>query len=98
MNIPEFEEIIEPNDQTEARREHLDKLRSIVGNVYPNKFDRSNITGDIDTISRIVDFAEFKKHIPALAEGERPGPDIKESANAALKEFGSANSSVLWQN
>ena len=45
MSIPEFNEIIEPNDQTEARKEHLKKLRELVGHVYPNKFDRTNITG-----------------------------------------------------
>ncbi|NJM53543.1 MAG: hypothetical protein HC846_09245 [Blastocatellia bacterium] len=53
MSIPEFDEIIEPNDQTEARREHLEKLSEIVGNVYPNKFDRTNITGAEDTIQTL---------------------------------------------
>ena len=40
-NIPQFEEIVEPNDQTEARSEHLEKLRELIGNTYPNKFERS---------------------------------------------------------
>ena len=34
LSIP----FIEDNDQISARREHLDALRELVGNVYPNKF------------------------------------------------------------
>jgi hypothetical protein len=45
MTIPEFNDIIEQNDQTAARREHLEKLRELIGNCYPNKFDRSAISG-----------------------------------------------------
>ena len=89
MHIPPFDEIIEPNDQTRARAEHLDKLRELVGNVYPNQFERSRITGDEDTISRIVEFSGIVRHIPQLAEGERPSQEVKDAANAALKEFGS---------
>ncbi len=95
MSIPEFNEIIESNDQTEARREHLEKLRELVGNVYPNKFERSNITGTEDTISNILTFApvaaivkEIKEHISTLNEGEKPAPELKEKLNATLKEFG----------
>ncbi|MGI8640386.1 MAG: lysine--tRNA ligase [Pyrinomonadaceae bacterium] len=89
MNIPEFNEIIEPNDQTEARREHLEKLREIVGNVYPNKFERSNITGAEDTITRVVAFAApiKDKHIPHLAENERPTDEQREAANAELNQL-----------
>ena len=36
---------MEDNDQTRARREHLDGIRNIVGNVYPNKFERSRESG-----------------------------------------------------
>jgi len=89
MSIPEFTEIIEPNDQTEARREHLEKLRALVGNVYPNKFDRSRVTGEEDTITRLVSFDEITKRIPQLAEGERPEKEIKDAINAELKELGS---------
>ena len=88
MHIPQFDEIIEPNDQTRARQEHLQKLRDLVGNVYPNRFERSRITGDEDTISRLVNFDEIVKHIPQLAEGERPSQEVKEAANAELKKFG----------
>ena len=89
MHIPQFDEIIEPNDQTRARQEHLDKLRELVGNVYPNRFERSRITGDEDTISRIAASDDIVKHIPMLAEGERPSQEIKDAANAELKKFGS---------
>src|SRR5688572_13894558 len=53
MPIP----FIEDNDQTAARREHLEALRELVGNVYPNKFERSRIVdaGKEDTITAIVE-------------------------------------------
>ena len=38
MTVP----FIEENDQTLARREHLEALRQLVGNAYPNRFERSN--------------------------------------------------------
>ena len=59
MSIP----FIEENDQTIARREHLDALRELVGNVYPNKFERSRIVdpGKEDTITAIVEkFRDFQ--------------------------------------
>ncbi|MGI8884882.1 MAG: hypothetical protein ACR2IA_11645 [Pyrinomonadaceae bacterium] len=56
MSISEFNDIIEPNDQTEARREHLNKLRDLIGNVYPNKYERSRISGAEDTISSVLSF------------------------------------------
>ena len=95
MSIPEFDEIVEPNDQTKARREHLDGLRELVGNVYPNKFDRSVITGGEDTISRILAFvpvakiaAEMAEVRANLKEGERPPAEIKDQFNERLKELG----------
>ncbi len=97
MNIPEFNEIIEPNDQTEARRAHLEALRELVGNVYPNKFDRSCITGVEDTISNVLHFApisevvaEIKAHVATLAEREKPDQELKDSLNRKLKELGTA--------
>src|SRR3954447_8672275 len=81
--------IIEDNDQTRARAEHLDKIRSLVGNAYPNRFERSTLTksdeGE-DTITSI--FKEFSKHEPETEEGARPTPEQLEEANAALNEFG----------
>jgi lysyl-tRNA synthetase class 2 len=87
--ITEFEEIIEPNDQTEARRAHLEEMRTLVGNVYPNKFERSQVTGEEDTITRLVEFAKpvRDKHIPALPEGEKPGDEQREAANAELNRY-----------
>lgn len=95
MNIPEYNEIIEPNDQTEARKAHLEALRELVGNVYPNKFDRSNITFKEDTISNVLHHepiaavvGEIKAHIATLEAGEKPNPELKESLNAKLRELG----------
>ena len=53
MSIP----FIEENDQTLARREHLEALRELVGNVYPNKFERSEVVeqGKEDTITSVVE-------------------------------------------
>ena len=95
MNIPEFEEIIESNDQTEARSEHLDKLRELVGNVYPNKFDRSRISGEEDTITSLIahepvaaasrEMVEVKAN---LKEGERPPAGVKDAVNERLKALG----------
>jgi lysyl-tRNA synthetase, class II len=92
MSIPEFDEIIEPNDQTEARREHLEKLRAIIGNAYPNKFERSRISGDEDTVTNVVHFAPVAEIAKQLRdntpEGEKPNQELKESLNQKLKEFG----------
>ena len=40
-----------------ARREHLEALRELVGNVYPNKFERSEVVepGREDTITAVVE-------------------------------------------
>ncbi|MCW5959580.1 MAG: lysine--tRNA ligase [Pyrinomonadaceae bacterium] len=95
MNIPAFEDIVEQNDQTAARREHLEKLRGLVGNVYPNKFERSKVSGDEDTISNLVNFApvveiveEIKAHVATLAERMRPNAELKEKLNEKLKALG----------
>ncbi|HEY0408231.1 MAG TPA: amino acid--tRNA ligase-related protein, partial [Pyrinomonadaceae bacterium] len=81
MSIP----FIEENDQTRARRAHLEELRRLVGNVYPNKFERSRATGDEDTITAIV--KQFRRHEPQLDAGQqRPTPEQLDQANALLKE------------
>src|SRR5882672_12662237 len=72
MTVP----FLEDNDQTQARREHLEALRRLVGNVYPNKFARSNVTENIsgeDTITSITD--AFRKFEPQVAEGQKPSTD-----------------------
>jgi lysyl-tRNA synthetase, class II len=59
MSIP----FIEENDQTLARREHLEALQALVGNAYPNKFERTSIVDPEkeDTITAIVEkFREFQ--------------------------------------
>ena len=94
-NIPQFEEIIEPNDQTEARSEHLEKLRELIGNAYPNKFERSRLSGAEDTIASLVahepiiavarEMAEVKA---SLKEGERPPAEIKDAINERLRALG----------
>ena len=95
MTIPEFEEIVEQNDQTEARREHLDKLRELVGNVYPNKFARSGISGAEDTITSLLKFEpvvaagdEMAAIKASLNEGERPPAEAKDKLNEQLKALG----------
>ena len=95
MNIPEFEEIIEPNDQTKARAEHLEKLAELVGNVYPNRFVRSSLSGSEDTITNILKHEpvaaivnEIKGVIAELEPGTRPPAETKDALNARLREFG----------
>ncbi len=87
MSDTGLQNIIPDNDQTQARREHLESLRQLVGNVYPNKFARSNITENPsgeDTITSIVE--AFKKFEPPVHEGEKPAADELESANAELNK------------
>jgi lysyl-tRNA synthetase class 2 len=85
--------IIEGNDQVQARIEHLKGLEKLVGNSYPNKFQRTSITGKEDTITDILAFESFREIVKELKhntpEGEKPNPVIKEVLNAKLKEFGS---------
>src|SRR5258707_9645254 len=87
MTVP----FLEDNDQTQARREHLEALRQLVGNVYPNKFERSHVTEAIenpsgeDTITSIVE--AFKKFEPRVAEGQKPSPDDLETANTQLNKI-----------
>jgi len=95
MTIPEFNEIIEPNDQTEARSAHLDAMRELVGNVYPNKFARTSITGAEDTITKVLAYTpavEIVREIKAAPRDERgrPPAELKDALNARLKEFGTA--------
>jgi lysyl-tRNA synthetase class 2 len=84
MTVP----FIEQNDQTEARHAHLEALRALVGNVYPNKFERTNVTetpAGEDTITSIVE--KFKKYEPQVNEGEKPSADALESANNELNRI-----------
>ncbi len=83
VNIP----FIEDNDQTRARREHLEALRKLVGNVYPNKFERSSVTGREDTITAIIENEKIKGLVPHVAEGGRPQPEELERVNAELNKI-----------
>ncbi len=99
MSIP----FIEENDQTQARREHLNALRALVGNVYPNKFVRSNVAqnssgedtvSDIaneHTIAGIVDddsFAEVLKSLARKTEaGEKPSAEELQTVNEKLNKI-----------
>ncbi|MGZ5481957.1 MAG: amino acid--tRNA ligase-related protein, partial [Pyrinomonadaceae bacterium] len=83
MTVPFLEE----NDQTVARRAHLESLRQLVGNVYPNKFQRSDVTETVsheDTITSIVE--AFRKYEPEIREGEKPSADVLESTNSELNK------------
>ena len=84
MTVP----FLEDNDQTQARRAHLEALRQLVGNVYPNKFERSNVTENPsgeDTITSVVD--TFKKYEPQVSEGQKPSPEDLETANTQLNKI-----------
>ncbi|HYE16356.1 MAG TPA: lysine--tRNA ligase, partial [Pyrinomonadaceae bacterium] len=82
------EEIVPDNDQTRARREHLEKIQALVGNPYPNKFARTSLApgseGE-DTITSIA--AAFRVHEPEVEEGGRPSAEQLEAANEALKSY-----------
>jgi lysyl-tRNA synthetase class 2 len=77
--------IIEDNDQTRVRREHLEALRELVGNVYPNKYERSRATGSEDTVTAIIE--KFRSHEPQPVEGQRPAPEALERANEELNKI-----------
>ncbi|MCY7345657.1 MAG: lysine--tRNA ligase [Pyrinomonadaceae bacterium] len=84
--------IIDDNDQTRTRVEHLKELEAIVGNSYPNKYERSKRTDVEDTISNVVNFAPILEIVRELKDntptGEKPNQELKESLNAKLKAFG----------
>ena len=83
MSIP----FLEDNDQTQARREHLEALRALVANVYPNKFERSRIVDSEkeDTISSVVE--KFRSFEPAPSAEERPSPEVLAQINEQLNKF-----------
>ena len=82
MPIP----FIEENDQTLARREHLEALRELVGNVYPNKFARSEVveSGKEDTITAVVE--KFRDLEPKVNDDAKPAPEDLERANEQLNK------------
>jgi len=80
MSVP----FIEENDQTRARGEHLAALRTLVGNVYPNKFERSEVVepGKEDTITAVVQ--KYRAYEPESPEDGRPAAEAIELANQQL--------------
>jgi len=82
LSIP----FIEENDQTQARQEHLEALRLLVGNAYPNKFERSQSLepGKEDTITAVVE--KFRAFEPKTSEGQRPPSEEIELANQQLNK------------
>jgi lysyl-tRNA synthetase class 2 len=82
MSVP----TIEDNDQTRAREEHLEGLRKLVGNVYPNKFDRTRVVDPQheDTITSVVE--KYRSFAPEIIEGQRPAPEPIELANQQLNQ------------
>ncbi|MBC7796629.1 MAG: hypothetical protein H7Z37_07140, partial [Pyrinomonadaceae bacterium] len=78
---------IEENDQTTVRKEHLAAIQNLIGNVYPNNFNRSSISAPEDTISSVVALDEIKRHVPQFAEGERPSNEQHEAVNVELNKF-----------
>ncbi|MBV6497543.1 MAG: Lysine--tRNA ligase [Pyrinomonadaceae bacterium] len=95
MTLPSFDEIVVPNDQTEARGEHLARFIELVGNAYPNKFDRSSLSGNEDTISNLKAFGPVAAAAKEMADvratlepGTRPPAELKDKLNETLKELG----------
>jgi lysyl-tRNA synthetase class 2 len=78
---------IEENDQTIARREHLEGLRELVGNVYPNKFERSHLVDPTqeDTITAIAE--KFRAFEPKSTPDRRPAAEELELSNKQLNEL-----------
>jgi lysyl-tRNA synthetase class 2 len=78
---------IEDNDQTQARQEHLEALRQLVRNVYPNKFERSHTVDPHreDTISTLVE--KYQAFEPKAPEGGRPPAEAIELANQQLNKI-----------
>jgi lysyl-tRNA synthetase class 2 len=97
------EEIVPDNDQTRARREHLEKIRALVGNAYPNKYARTDVTQspegedtitslvNDETLKRIVGEETFAEAFTSLSSkvkaGERPTPEELEPLNARLNKL-----------
>ncbi len=95
MSIPKFDEILQSNDQTEARSASLEAIAGLVGNVYPNRFDRSAVSGAEDTITALKQFgkiadveAKMSEIKAKLGEGQRPAPEDKEPLNEELRALG----------
>jgi len=79
--------LLEENDQTRVRREHLEGLLQLVGNVYPNKFSRSDRVERPreDTITSLVE--KFRAFEPVKPGAERAAAEEIELANQQLNKI-----------
>jgi lysyl-tRNA synthetase class 2 len=83
--------IIECNDQVKTRIEHLRALQEIVGNVYPNKFECSRISGSEDSITSILSLSIVRQVLETIKNfksGEKPPAELKDNLNQKLRELG----------
>ncbi|MDQ3743991.1 MAG: lysine--tRNA ligase [Acidobacteriota bacterium] len=103
MGTPLIGNVVEDNDQTRARLSHLEEIKALVGNAYPNKFRRTNLAGsaegedtitsiaDRETIKRIVGDEKFTEAFDSLVSkakaGSRPTPEELEPVNAKLNDI-----------
>jgi lysyl-tRNA synthetase class 2 len=103
MSTPLFGNVIEDNDQTRARLAHLEEIKHLVGNAYPNKFRRTNLSNgpegedtitalvEEETLRRLVDdemFGEaFTLLLSKVKAGERPAPEDLAPLNAKLNDI-----------
>ncbi|MGH9897646.1 MAG: OB-fold nucleic acid binding domain-containing protein, partial [Pyrinomonadaceae bacterium] len=78
---------IEDNDQTRARREHLEAIRKLLGNPYPTRYSRTQVvaSGKDDTISSITQ--KFGKYAPVINKDERPSSEVIEKINSELNKI-----------
>lgn len=81
--------IIEENDQVRARIEHLKVLEQMLGQVYPNRFERSKLSGRDDTITNLLSIAEVQEVLKEpRKEGEKLSAELKNLLNEKLKSLG----------
>jgi lysyl-tRNA synthetase class 2 len=103
MSTTLFGRVIDDNDQTRARREHLERIQALVGHAYPNKFSRTDVTKsregedaitslvNDETLKRIVGDETFREAFTLLLSkvkaGERPTSADLEPVNAKLNDI-----------
>src|SRR5437588_5804823 len=103
MSTPLIGNVVEDNDQTRARLSHLEEIKALVGNAYPNKFSRTNLAGSAEgedtvtalaeheTIKRIVGDEKFAEAFTLLMSkvkaGERPSAEELEPVNVHLGDI-----------
>src|SRR5205085_12295335 len=100
MNTSLPEDIIPDNDQTRARGAHLEEIKNLVGNAYPNKFSRTNVAGSVegeDTISALADHEAIKRIVgdESVAEAfNLLASSEKEGARSTAEELEPVNAKL----